>query len=407
MYVLTRRVLARQPEIAIDARRYVALSEATKIQRAALEIEEKFDLVVANYEELEREILTLTLTHAVRGDSALASMSSARLLLARRLVNLLTTCRLYYDQVMHSVSRSPAQLGCTREQANEVFSDQYDGNLAYRIMEALRNHIQHRTLAIAEMRYGCRREREEATHSLVEFTSSLTLDLEALRADGTFKKSTLEELEAVPRERQDLILFVRQYVESLGRAQERLRELLAPAVERADADVHSALTEWETVSDANTGLVALKRHDGSNSHEYVAVTGNLRERSWSPRIAHWRIWRVVSSVALDLVMLTLSWIKDSLLATHATQSNALGSWNTLPTMPTAVVGKMRRAPPQPVRVRRLGGRCPRSTVGASAGRGGSCAPDRIRSRGIDARDRRCRERIRATAVGLSEPLDPI
>ncbi|MDE0075422.1 MAG: hypothetical protein OXR82_12400 [Gammaproteobacteria bacterium] len=277
MYVLTRRVLGKQPKISIDARRYAALSEAMRIQRAALEIEEKFDLVVANYEELEREILTLTLTHAVRDDFTWASMSSDRLLLGRRLVNLLTTCRLYVDQVTHSVSRS-ATTGCTREQAERVFRDQYDGNLAYRIMDALRNHVQHRSLAIVGITYGCSRAREEATQSLLEFTLSLTLNLEALREDRRFKQRTLEELENLPQKRRDVILFVRQYLESLGRAQEQLRELLATAVERADADVHSALAEWKTVSDTSTGLVALKRCDRPSSDEYVAVTGNLRAR---------------------------------------------------------------------------------------------------------------------------------
>ena len=278
MYVLTRRVLGTQPEIAIDASRYAALSEAMRVQRAALDIEEKYDLVVTNYEELERDILTLTLTHAVRDNPTWASMSSDRLLLGRRLVNLLATCRLYVDQVAHSVSRSPTSIGCTHIQAKQVFNDQYDRNLAYRIMEALRNHVQHRSLAITGIAYGCSRERDDATQSLVGFTLSLTLDLEALREDGTFKTPTLEELESLPQERQDVILFVRQYVESLGRAQERLRELLATAVERADADVHSALTEWKTVSDTSTGLVALKHHNGSSWDEYVAVTGNLRQR---------------------------------------------------------------------------------------------------------------------------------
>ncbi len=278
MYVLTRRVLGKQPEIPIDASRYAALSEAVGVQRAALEIEEKFDLVVANYEELERETLTLTLTHAVRNDFTWASMSSDRLLLGRRLVNLLTTCRLYVDQVVHSVGRSPTPIGCTRKQAEEVFKDQYDRNLAYRIMDALRNHVQHRSLAIAGITYGCKRVRAEATQPLVRFTLSLTLDLEALREDERFKKPTLEELENLPQKQQDLFLFVRQYVQSLGRAQERLRELLAAAVKRADADVQSALTEWKTVSDTSIGLAAVKRHDGSRSEEHFAMSGNLREK---------------------------------------------------------------------------------------------------------------------------------
>ena len=278
MYVLTQRVLETRPEIAISGRRYAALCEAVRIQRTALEIEEKFDLVVANYEELEREILNLTLTYAVRDNPTWASMSSDRLLLGRRFVNLLTTCRLYVDQVGYSVSRSATLIACTPAQAKQVFGDQYDSNLAYRIMEALRNHVQHRSLAIAGMAYGCGREREDATHSLLEFTLSLTLDLESLREDGVFKKATLEELEKLPQERRDLILFVRQYVESLGRAHERLRELLANAVEQADADVQSAIAEWKTVSDRSTGLVALKRRVGSSADDYVAVTDNPRER---------------------------------------------------------------------------------------------------------------------------------
>lgn len=89
--------------------------------------------MIENYEEFEREIFALTLAYMVRNNLTWSSMSDAKLLLSRRIVNLLATCRLYVDQAKHSVSSS--QLGdCTPEQAAALFSEQYDKTVGYRIM---------------------------------------------------------------------------------------------------------------------------------------------------------------------------------------------------------------------------------------------------------------------------------
>ena len=120
MYVLTRWTLGSPPNIEIDAARYGALKDAVEAQRIALGLEEKIHLVIANYEEFEREILTLTLVHMVHHNPNWSSMSTARLLLDRRIVNLLSTCRLYVDQVKHSVGRSSTHVGCTYAQAKTL-----------------------------------------------------------------------------------------------------------------------------------------------------------------------------------------------------------------------------------------------------------------------------------------------
>ena len=267
-----------QPKIEIDATRYAALKDALEVQEVALEIEEKFDLLMANYEEFEREILTVALAHTVRANPTWSGMSSARLLLSRRIVNLLSTGRLYVDQVKHSVKRSSTQTGCTWKQAEAVFSEQSQKAFGFRIMKALRNHVQHRSLAISGISYPCSIERGTEDEPLWSFSLLLVLDIEALDRDGRFDRETLEELKALQPTQKDIILFVRQYVESLGHAQNQLRKLIEPAVDKADAASDAALTEWRDAGHSATGLAAVNLCDDSTAEEHIVVTANLKEK---------------------------------------------------------------------------------------------------------------------------------
>ena len=278
MCVLTMWKLGNQPEIEIDATRYAALKDALKIQIVALEIEEKFDLVIANYEEFERDIFTTTWGHMVSHSPTWGSMSSARLLLNRRIANLLNICRLYVNQVTHSVGRSSTHVGWTLAQAKAVFSEQYDKSLGYRIMEDLRNHVQHCGLPVKRIVYPSSIERGAEDEPLWSFTFSPELDIEALRNDDSFKRKTLHELESLPDSQNDTILFIRQYIEGLGHAQVGLRELIAPAVDKAAAAFHSALTEWKAAGHDARGLIAAKHRHDSIAEEPVFVTEDLKKK---------------------------------------------------------------------------------------------------------------------------------
>ena len=207
MYALTRLALGNQPKIEIDATRYAELKDAITIELVALDIEARFDLLVRNYEEFERELITLTLAHMVRGCPTWSSMFSARQHLVRRLVNLLSTARLYIDQTKHAVSsNAPVDLGCTYTQAKETFCVEYDKSVGYRIMEALRNYIQHRGEATKGISYPSQIEWREEGDPLWNFRLDLMLDMEALRRDKRFKRSVLQEIESLQPEQRDLIL---------------------------------------------------------------------------------------------------------------------------------------------------------------------------------------------------------
>ena len=278
MYVLTRLTFGNPPKIEIDATRYAALKDAMRIQIIALEIEEKFDLLMRNYEEFEGEILKLTLSHMVRAYPTWSRMSSARQLLIRRLVNLLSTSRLYIDHVKHAISGSSKDLRCTQVQVEDAFCKQYDKSIGYRIMEALRNHIQHRSVAVKTISYPGQVERGEEDEPLWNFRLDLTLDMESLRRDKRFKRSVLQEIEALPPPRRDPILFVRQYVEGLCHAQEQLRGIIQSAVDGADEAVDKAIGDWTRDGHDPVGLSAVKFRGNSTVEERVYVLNNANKK---------------------------------------------------------------------------------------------------------------------------------
>ena len=278
MYALTRLTLGNPPKIEIDANRYAALKSAMRIQIVALEIEEKFDLLMRNYEEFEGELIKLTLAHMVRAYPTWSRMSSARHLLVRRLVNLLSTSRLYIDHVKHAVSSSSKDLHCTQVQVEDVFCKQYDKSIGYRVMEALRNYIQHRGVAIKTISYPGQIERNEKGEPLWNFRLDLTLDMESLRRDKRFKRSVLKKIEALPSSQRDPILFVRQYVEGLGYVQEQLRGLIQSAVDSADEAVDEAVGDWKTAGHGPVGLSAVKFRENSTVEECVYILHNTKKR---------------------------------------------------------------------------------------------------------------------------------
>ena len=81
--------------------RVVAAREACLV---ALSLEEKLSLVLNNFYEFEVELLKLAERHLVWNAIEYEDVMGDRLLLDRRIVNLLTASRLYLDHTAHALS---------------------------------------------------------------------------------------------------------------------------------------------------------------------------------------------------------------------------------------------------------------------------------------------------------------
>lgn len=206
-------------------------------------IEEKFDLVLANYFEYERSLLDLTLHQLVYRKPDWQSYRSDFNLVNRRVVNLLTATRLYTDHISHDIS---GLLGKDSEIASwfqRELAKEYDSKLPYRTMEALRNVVQHSSLPVHRLGYPMSWENMDLPSSALRF--AIVPSLEIRRLEGSkFKSAVLKELEANDARKpskdksKGLVLLtplVREYIEGLARVHEDLRKQISENVAAAEA----------------------------------------------------------------------------------------------------------------------------------------------------------------------------
>ena len=116
-------------------------------------IEEKFDLLVENYFDYERELLELALRQSLSRDWTWQSMNLDRLAITEGAANLLSAARLYVDHLEHDLNEA---LGPDHEVARNAHgpsSARYDASLSYRAMEALRNVAQHHSFPVHTLSY--------------------------------------------------------------------------------------------------------------------------------------------------------------------------------------------------------------------------------------------------------------
>lgn len=208
--------------IAIKERDYRETLIARQMLLTAVAIEQKFWLLVDNFEDYERGILTLALEKHVRPDFGWRVMQTDALDVNRRLMNYLTSSRMYVDQVMQDLSLitgpdGPAEL-------RSKMSAEYDARLGYRVMEALRNVVQHSTLAVTGVHFPHVSEGS--------ISAAPTMSAARLREAG-LKGTVADELEALS-DMYPVSPFVREYMEGLGAVHQTARALMKPKVTPAN-----------------------------------------------------------------------------------------------------------------------------------------------------------------------------
>lgn len=257
-YILRELVLGEVPEIEITAEEYAALKKARNILLNALAIEEKYEIVIRNYIDFERQLLDTTIIHMVRMNHAYTDFFEERLGLNIRLLNLLTACRLYVDQLSQNVQECIPNVSDAKEIVKHFFSKEYDRNKEYRFMEALRNYAQHRGIPV-HWAQRCSRRTSRENDSLFEYSVELASLRSYLEKDSNFKKKILEEID----EKVNLKEAVRSYIESFSNVQESARIAIAESVTSARKLIEGARCRYASVNNGDVlGLSACKESNG-------------------------------------------------------------------------------------------------------------------------------------------------
>jgi hypothetical protein len=219
-------------EIAADE--YEAIKAARHGLLRILDVEEKYDILLANYLELERDLLGIALRNTVSRDWSWEAFVEDLQLSNRRIANFLAAARMYLDHASHDLAILYGAESDVLTAFRDEASKQYDARLGYRAMEALRNFALHRALPIKIFGYpNDSIEVEGAQTRRLRFGATAYLSTASLEEEGGLKPTILAELKQLGA-KIDVMPLVREYVAGLSEAHERLRTL-------TDADV----MKWE------------------------------------------------------------------------------------------------------------------------------------------------------------------
>lgn len=232
------------PPLEISKSDYLSIVKSRTVLNAAFSIEENYDLVIGNYLELEKTALSISTSAIARHFSEYQELFELRAEMNRRAVNLLSTARLFVDQLPQWFN----ECGHNAEHAKQYLRREYDSNFEYRFMEALRNHVQHSGLAVHSVK-GDSKWIPPGRPSRIEFSFKVLTLRSFLKQDRSFKQTVLEECP----EQVDFLSATRRYLESFGVVQEGIRTAIEPAVTGAREIFAGAIQKYIVFS-SNSAL---------------------------------------------------------------------------------------------------------------------------------------------------------
>jgi hypothetical protein len=271
-------------DLEISLEEFTSFKAAKQNLLVLLSIEEKLQILLENYAEFEATLLTQTVNKIVFPKFDWSEKVALIYLVNRRIVNLLTACRLYIDQTKHDVNSIYGADCDIGKEIRKEFSRQYESRLGYRTMETLRNYVQHRGLPVDSVEYLATAA-SAAKPSYVLNIVTPYLDTRQLQEDDRFKPAILAELIKIG-DKHDLKPLIRDYVEGIGEVHASLRQKIADDVQKWEMILRALLDRVRNLDpDASTVQILQLDERGSLQGEVLVFEALLTRRAWLERRA--------------------------------------------------------------------------------------------------------------------------
>lgn len=282
-YMITTIVAGSPGFIEIDETEYKRIKAALANLFELLLFEEKLDLVTENFQEHEAELLSIASREMVFHNYDYFLMSHERHVVARRIVNLLSACRMYLDQSIHHINNIYGEKSNNANLLKDEIGTQYKLNFGYRVMEALRNYTQHRGFPIHSMQFsGEWLDWDSEKDSRLLHTVIPLINTSKLAEDRKFKQRVLDEMLSMKnKDSIDIRPLIRNYVEGIGKIHERVRESIRPDAEKWEGIVNSAIKTYQDEFGADAslaGLAIVTKSDENHSVEQIGISKRFIER---------------------------------------------------------------------------------------------------------------------------------
>lgn len=280
-FELQRRVPGGRDRRPISQEEHAALLEAVVGLKALVVIEERFNLLLGNYFDFERALLTIGLERAVFQSTDLNLFRDIYYEVNRVILNVSAAGRLYLDHVPHQLRLLPQAVSGAQSVFDAAKMTQYRERLGYRVLEALRNYIQHREFPAHIVTPGSRRDPHATRHRVLYYVMPHLL-VSRLREDGKFKAAVLAELAALGPNEVPLTPLIREFIVGIGHVHSAVRSFLASHHDRWRRLVLATLDSFAPTETGQRGLVSLVRlgDDSRASESHWIVRDNCDRIKW-------------------------------------------------------------------------------------------------------------------------------
>jgi hypothetical protein len=254
--------------LALSEMEVAMLRRMRDILSYGLAIEEAYDLVIANFVDLEKEHLDIAIEHEVRPFTDYGGMGHSRGRLDRRLLNFLSAARFYHDHLNRRLAQLKKTEKCDVAVVEKARAKCREECWEYRFMEALRNHVQHcstpiHTISLESWRVGDIRAESQPMAFAVGFVA----DPEQIR--DASKRAGEQELDAMDGQ-VDLKAAARVYLSCIGKIHAQVRAVTGPLLKTARDHVAGVIQRFK--EDAQPDVVGLAvvaiSPDGKHNREF-------------------------------------------------------------------------------------------------------------------------------------------
>lgn len=254
-YRILRQVLGSPIFLPISESEYRAIAIAKDGLVNSLYLEEKFDIVLENFYEYEMELLELSTRHMLFRNESYSKFHNEINSINRRIINLLSACRLYIDHSSHHLSDIFDGDQSKKDEVKFNTSHECDTVLGYRAMEALRNYVQHRGFPVQRCTYTSRRVDGDAEDKLL-FSITPYIDVKKLDEDGKFNKKILAELREID-EKHDIKPLLREYISSICSIHDKNRTLIRNLIIQWEGTFRSYLEAFRSKVGSDGSMIGL------------------------------------------------------------------------------------------------------------------------------------------------------
>lgn len=236
---------------------YKLLVRSRSILSAALSIEEKYDLVLGNFIDFEREAILLTMDSLTDLSFNYSKAYTVLSALNRRVANFIFFGKNYTELIPSMASKCVDDKAGMIKKVEALRSKIYDETLDYRFAEALRGHITHCADAVHSVTNPSRwtMNADKQADKLV-FNIGVHSLKDRLRENSGFKKSVLNEV----GDKIDLKQVARKYMGCISELQEQVRSFTEDSVREAREVIQDYTDRYAAINDGESfGLAAFSQ----------------------------------------------------------------------------------------------------------------------------------------------------